>query len=65
MTDTANQVLHAFDALPAEDRRAVAAAVLRRVLDGAPPDISDEALVMAAEQLFLEFDAAENTHDES
>ena len=65
MTDSANQLLNAFDALPPDDRREVAAAVLRRVLDEAPAEVSDESLVMAAEELFLELDAAEGKHGES
>lgn len=64
MTDPANHLLNAFDALPPEDRREVAAAVLRRVLDEAPAEVSDEALVMAAEELFLQLDAAEEDHGE-
>lgn len=60
MTDPANQLLNAFDALPPDDRREVAAAVLRRVLVEAPAEVSDQALVMAAEELFLELDAAED-----
>ncbi len=64
MTDPANQLLSAFDALPPDDRREVAAAVLRRVLDEASAEVSDEALVMAAEELFLELDAAEGEHGE-
>ncbi len=65
MTDSANELLHAFDALPPNDRREVAAAVLRRVLDEAPAEVSDEALVIAAEELFLELDAAEGDHGQS
>ena len=57
MTDPANQILDAFDALPPNERREVAAELLRRVLDDAPPDMPDEALVTAAEDLFLELDA--------
>ena len=65
MTESANQLFSAFEALPVEDRHEFAVAVLRRVLEDAPPDISDEALVMAAEHLFLDLDAAEDEHDES
>lgn len=64
MTDSANQLLNAFDALSPDDRREVAAAVLRRVLVEAPTEVSDEALVMAAEELFLELDAAEDDRGE-
>ena len=64
MTDRGSQLLNAFDALPPNDRREVAAAVLRRVLDEAPTEVSDEALVMAAEELFVDLDAAEGEHGE-
>ena len=65
MTGPANQILDAFDALPPDQRREVAAALLRRVLDDAPADIPDEALVTAAEDLFLELVAAEADDGES
>ena len=65
MTGPANQILDAFDALPPNERREVAAALLRRLLDDAPPDMPDEALVAAAEDLFLELDAAEGDDGES
>jgi hypothetical protein len=65
MTEAANQILGAFDALSPDDRREVAATLLRRVLDEAPDEVSDEGLVEAAEQLFLEMDAAEAEDGES
>lgn len=37
-----------------------AAAVLRRMFDEAPAEVSDEALVTAAEELFLQVDAAKS-----
>ena len=58
MTGPANQILDAFDALPSADRREVVAALLRSTLDDAPPDMLDEALVIAAEDLFLELDVS-------
>ena len=63
MTETANQVLIAFDALSPDDRREVAAALLRRVIDTAPLEVSDEALLAVAEGMFLELDAAESQDD--
>lgn len=65
MTGHANQILDAFDALPPDQRREVAAAVLRRVLDDTPSDLSEDALVTVAEDLFLELDAAEGDDGES
>jgi hypothetical protein len=57
MTDLANRVLQAFDALSVADRHEVSVEVLRRVIDDAPSEISEDALIIAAEELFLELDA--------
>jgi hypothetical protein len=64
MTDSANQLLDAYDALSAADRHAFAVEVLRRVLEEAPAEVADEALVGAAEELFLQLDAAEEQNGE-
>ena len=65
MNQSTHQLLNAFDALPDGQRREVAVAVLRRVLDEAPPEVADDALVVAAEELFLELDAHEAADGES
>ncbi len=59
MTDSANQLISAFDALNPGERHEVFVALLRRVLHDAPLDVSDDDLVGAAEELFLQLDAAE------
>ena len=59
MTEAASRILDAFDALPVDDRRHVVAALLRRVVDEAPPDLTDDSLLATAEALFLELDAEE------
>ena len=65
MNQAVLQLLNAFDALPDGERREVVVAVLRRVLDEAPSEVADDALVMAAEELFLELDANEAEGGES
>ncbi len=60
MTDSANQLLSAFDALNPGERHEVFVALLRRVLNDAPSEVSEEGLVGVAEELFLELDAAED-----
>ena len=65
MTGPAKRLLDAFDALSASDRHEVAAALLRREFVDAPPDLSDDVLVVAAEELFLELDAAEDKDGKS
>lgn len=64
MTDSARQILQAFDELSSDDRREVAVAVLRRVLTDVPAELSDDALVRLAEDQFLELDAIESQHAE-
>ena len=60
MTDSASQLLSAFDALNPDERHEVFVALLRRVLNETPPEVSDDDLVGAAEELFLQLDAAED-----
>ena len=59
MTDAVQQVLDLFDALADAEKQKAAAEILRRVLPTLPPEVPEEALVAAAEQLFLELDAGE------
>ena len=59
MTEAVKELLDAFDALPDAERHEAAAELLRRILKGEPGDVSDDALVAAAEELFLELDTRE------
>ncbi|HVS36433.1 MAG TPA: hypothetical protein VMS17_12780 [Gemmataceae bacterium] len=59
MTAAVQQLLNAFDALSEDEKREAAAEVLRRTLPTAAGDLPEEALVAAAETLFLELDARE------
>ena len=61
MTDSTNQLLSAFDALNPGERHEVFVALLRRVLNEASPEATDDDLVGAAEELFLQLDAAEDS----
>ena len=59
MTAQVQNMLHTFDLLPDGDKRELASEILRRtlMLDAAP--LSDEQLVGAAEELFLQLDRSE------
>ncbi|HJZ69721.1 MAG TPA: hypothetical protein VKF81_16465 [Blastocatellia bacterium] len=59
MTPSVAELLETFDKLPERDRREAANEILRRVrrYDFAP--LSDEELVLSAEELFLELDHRE------
>ena len=58
MSTTAQQLLAAFDALPAAGREAVLSELLTRHPVGAG-DLSDAELVGAADELFRGYDAEE------
>ena len=58
MTNTIQQLLDSFDALPDADKHQVAVEILRRVaVEG---DLPDDALVGAADELFRTLDAEED-----
>ena len=59
MTEAVKELLDAFDALPDAERHEAAAELLRRILRREPGDLSDDALIATAEELFLELDTRE------
>jgi hypothetical protein len=54
LTQAAQQLLEAFEALPETDKQAVATEILRRTLNAGSPGLDDDDLVLAADQIFLE-----------
>ena len=64
MGTPAENVIATFDELPDAEKREVAAAILRRTLHVEFPPVSDEELVLTAEETFLELDRreAEDAH---
>ncbi len=59
MTASVRRFLESFDALPDPDRRQAAIEILRRVTAADEGDLSEEALVGAADELFRALDAEE------
>jgi hypothetical protein len=59
VTTAVQQLLNAFDALTDAEKHQAAAEVLRRALELAPAELPEEALVAAAEELFLDLDVRE------
>ncbi len=57
MTEAARELLKAFDALPAVDRREVAVGILRRA--GVLEDMPEAAFQQLADELFRSYDAEE------
>lgn len=64
MTAAVQRLLNSFDALSEADKQEAAVQVIRRVSRATPAVLPDEALVAAAEELFLDLDAREQTDAE-
>jgi len=62
MSAAAQQLLDSFEALADTDRRQVAVEILRRFAGTDVGDLSEEALVEAADELFRSLDAEEARH---
>lgn len=65
MMTTAQDVLNQYVQLPIAEKRKVISALLRESLDIETPEMSDEELVLTAEELFLELDRREAENGES
>ena len=62
MNPAVQQLLDAFDALPAADKHRAAVEILRRTSSPAEGDLPEAALVEAADELFRALDAEEAGH---
>jgi hypothetical protein len=62
MTTAVQQLLQSFEALPEADKHRAAVEILRRVLPAAEGDVSEAALLEAADELFRALDAEEAAH---
>jgi hypothetical protein len=54
MTGAVQQLIDSFDSLTESEKQVAAVAILRRAADLAPADLPEEALIAAADELFLE-----------
>ena len=59
MTPAVQNVIRSFDLLPDVDKKEVATEILRRTLRLDLPPLTDEDLILNAEELFLELDRRE------
>jgi hypothetical protein len=59
MTARAQELLHSFEQLGDVDKREIVSELLRRSTEIDTPPLSDEELVGAAEELFLQLDREE------
>lgn len=63
MTRTVKELLVTYDRLPEPEQREAASEILRRYRRIAVDPISDNELILAAEDLFLELDRREEAND--
>jgi hypothetical protein len=59
MSTNSESLLTSFDALPFAEQRGVAAEILRRAARWDNPPLTDDELVRAADELFVELDQRE------
>ncbi len=65
MNDTSQQLLDSFDQLPEAEKQQVVIEILRRTLSADLSSLTDEELILNAEAIFLNLDAAEAEHEHS
>lgn len=65
MTTAVKELLNTFDALTDTEKHEAATQLLRRVIIGELGDVTEDVLVFASEELFLELDAREATGGQS
>jgi hypothetical protein len=63
MTHAAQDIIKTFDRLPADEQKEVIKIILRRNTDIETPVLSDEELILNAEEIFLELDRREAEKD--
>ena len=63
MTNAVRNLIDSFDALSAEEKQEATRLLLTRVIAGESGDVSDEALVAAADELFADLDRPEAANE--
>lgn len=59
MTSTTQEIIESFSRLPNSEKKIVVSLILRDALEVETPSLSDDELVLNAEDLFLELDRRE------
>jgi len=65
MTTSSQNILDSFDQLPESEKQRVASEIIRRTVNLHLPALSDEELVLSAEELFLQLDQRESEDEQS
>ena len=60
MNESTKQILKSFDQLPEAEKRQLAYEIIRRTVRLDLPELTDEELILNAEEIFLELDKRES-----
>ena len=63
MTKSVEELLKSFEQLPAADKRELASEIIKRSLRLDLPELCDESLLAAADEIFLQLDKEESIHE--
>jgi hypothetical protein len=63
MTKSVEELLNSFEKLPEAEKRVLASEIIKRSLGFDMPELSDESLLLAADEIFLQLDRDESLHE--
>ena len=63
LTKSVEQLLKTFDQLSEEEKRELASEIIKRSISLDLPELSDDSLLLAADQVFLQLDKEESVHE--
>ena len=63
MTRLVEELLDSFEKLPEAEKRELASEIIKRSLAFDLPELSDDSLLLAADQVFLQLDKDESVHE--
>ena len=63
MTRSVEELLNSFEKLPEAEKRELLSEIIKRSLSLDLPQVSDDSLIVAADQVFLQLDKDESIHE--
>jgi hypothetical protein len=63
MTKSVEELLNSFEKLPEAEKRELASEIIRRSLAFDMPQLPEDSLLLAADEIFLQLDKDESLHE--
>ena len=63
MTKSVEELLNSFERLPEAEKRELASEIIKRSLAFELPELSEDSLLVSADQVFLQLDKDELNHE--